>query len=242
MFEGVRMKKMFAPALAALMLLASLSVAPPRAQAQGPGLISSILNKMDRNRRTLGSMRAAIYMEKWNAQLRDSDKFTGDVAYVAAKGRDANVRVDWVKPAQEILAVSEGQYTLYRPRLKQAYQGSTKTLGNKGGSKANSLLGFAFNMTGAQAKSQFNVELVGEGELYKGSPHVWWLKLTPRGGASYQFAEVWVTDDGMPIQTRVTEKNNDSTTVRLTGIQRNTNVPATIFDVELPAGTKIVKG
>ena len=236
------MKKMFAPALAALMLLASLSVAPPRAQAQGPGLISSILNKMDRNRRTLGSMRAAIYMEKWNAQLRDSDKFTGDVAYVAAKGRDANVRVDWVKPAQEILAVSEGQYTLYRPRLKQAYQGSTKTLGNKGGSKANSLLGFAFNMTGAQAKSQFNVELVGEGELYKGSPHVWWLKLTPRGGASYQFAEVWVTDDGMPIQTRVTEKNNDSTTVRLTGIQRNTNVPATIFDVELPAGTKIVKG
>jgi outer membrane lipoprotein-sorting protein len=236
------MKKMFAPALAALMLLASLSVAPPRAQAQGPGLISSILNKMDRNRRTLGSMRAAIYMEKWNAQLRDSDKFTGDVAYVAAKGRDANVRVDWVRPAQEVLAVAGGQYTLYRPRLKQAYQGSTKTLGNKGGSKANSMLGFAFNMTGAQAKNQFNVELVGEGELYKGSPHVWWLKLTPRGGASYQFAEVWVTDDGMPIQTRVTEKNNDSTTVRLTGIQRNANVPATTFEVQLPEGTKIIKG
>src|SRR5918993_256416 len=127
MFEGVCMKKMFAPALAALMLFASLSVAPPRAEAQGPGLISSILNKMDRNRRTLGSMRANIYMEKYNAQLRDTDKYAGDVAYVAAKGRDANVRVDWSKPAQEILAVSGGQYTLYRPRLKQAYQGSSKS-------------------------------------------------------------------------------------------------------------------
>ena len=236
------MKKMFAPALAALMLLASLSVAPPRAQAQGPGLISSILNKMDRNRRTLGSMRANIYMEKYNAQLRDTDKYAGDVAYVAAKGRDANVRVDWSKPAQEILSVSGGQYKLYRPRLKQMLEGSTKNVSSKGSGKANNVLGFAMNMTSAQAKSQFNVELVGEGELYKGSPHVWWLKLVPRGGAPYQFAEVWVTDDGMPIQTRVTEKNGDATTVRLTGIQRNPNIPMNTFDFTPPEGTKIVKG
>jgi outer membrane lipoprotein-sorting protein len=242
MFEGVRMKKWFAPALAALMLLASLSVAPPRAQAQGPGLISGILNRMDRNRRTLGSMRASIYMEKYNAQLRDTDKYNGNVAYVAGKGRDANVRVDWSKPAQEILAVKNGEYTLYRPRLSQAFKGATKNVGSKGGGKANSVLNFAFNMTGAQAKSQFNVELVGEGELYKGSPHVWWLKLVPRGSAPYQYAEVWVTDDGMPIQTRVVEKNNDATTVRLTGIQRNPNIPMTDFDVKLPEGTKIVKG
>ena len=236
------MKKMFAPALAALMLLASLSVAPPRAQAQGPGLISSILNKMDRNRRTLGSMRAAIDMQKYNAQLRDTDNYKGEVQYVAAKGRDANVRVDWSKPAQEILAVSGGQYTLYRPRLKQAYQGLSKNVGSKGGGKANNMLGFALNMSGAQAKSQYNVELVGEGELYKGSPHVWWLKLVPRGNQGFQFAEVWVTDDGMPIQTRVTEKNGDATTVRLSGIQRNPQIAPETFEVKLPEGTKIVKG
>jgi outer membrane lipoprotein-sorting protein len=233
------MKKIFAPALAALMLLASLSVAPPSAQAQGPGLISSILNKMDRNRRTLGSMRASIYMEKFNAQIRDSDKYTGNVAYVAAKGRDANVRVDWVKPA-EVLAVSGGKYKLYRQRLGQMLEGSTTSA--KGSGKANSVLSFAFNMTGAQAKSQFNVELIGEGELYKGSPHVWWLKLVPRGNQGFKYAEVWVTDDGMPIQTRVTEKNNDSTTVRLTGIQRNPNIPMNTFDFTPPAGTKVVKG
>ena len=120
------MKKMFALALAALMLLASLSVAPPRAQAQGAGLISSILNKMDRNRRDPRLHARWHQMQKYNAQLRDTDNYKGEVQYVAAKGRDANVRVDWVKPAQEILAVSGGQYTLYRPRLKQAFQGSTK--------------------------------------------------------------------------------------------------------------------
>jgi outer membrane lipoprotein-sorting protein len=234
------MKKMFAPALAALMLLASLSVAPPSAQAQGPGLISSILNKMDRNRRTLGSMRAAVYMEKYNAQIRTKDEQFGDVAYVAGKGRDANVRVDWKRPVAELLAVSGGQYTLYRPRLNQAYQGLTKN--SKGKGAAGNVLSFALNMSGAQAKNQFNVELLGEGELYKGSPHVWWLKFVPRGNQGFQFAEVWVTDEGMAIQSRVTEKNGDSTTVRLTNIQRNPNIPMDIFEVPLPAGTKIVKG
>jgi outer membrane lipoprotein-sorting protein len=240
MFEGVSMKKLFAPALAALMLVASLSVAPPRANAQGPGLVSSILNKMDRNRRSLSSLRAAVMMQKYNAQLRDSDMYYGDVQYVAAQGRDANVRVDWSKPAQEILAVTGGQYTLYRPRLKQAYQGSTKNASSKG--KAGNVLGFALSMTGAQAKSQYNVSYEGEGELYSGSPHVLWLKLTPRGNQGFQFAEVWVTDDGMPIQTRVTEKNGDATTVRLTNIQRNPNIPMDAFTLTPPAGTKIVRG
>jgi len=240
MFEGVRMKKMFAPALAALMLLASLAVAPPPASAQGPGLISSILNKMDRNRRTLGSLRASIQMWKYNAQIRTSDEQFGDMAYVAGKGRDANVRVDWKRPVNELLAVSGGQYTLYRPRLNQAYQGSTRNTKGKGA--AGNVLSFALSMSGAQAKNQFDVEMVGEGELYKGSPHVWWLKFTPRGNQGFQFAEVWVTDDGMALQSRVTEKNGDATTVRLTNIQRNANVPMDTFDVPLPAGTKIVKG
>jgi len=235
------MKKIFAPALAVLMLAASLSVTPPSARAQGPGMISSILNKMDRNRKSLGSLRASVHMQKYNAQIRTADDQFGEVQYVAAKGRDANVRVDWRRPVVEHLAVSGGQYTLYRPRLNQAYQGSTKTAGSSKG-KAGGVLGFALNMTGAQAKNQFNVEIVGEGELYKGSPHVWWLKLTPRGRAEFQFAEIWVTDDGMPIQTRVTEKNGDATTVRLTNIQRNAAVPGGAFRIDLPPGTKIVKG
>src|SRR5215218_4271830 len=125
MFEGVSMKKMFAPALAALMLLASLSVAPPPARAQGPGLISSILNKMDRNRRSLSSLRAGMTMQKYNAQLRDFDMSTGEVKYIAGQGSNANVRVDWTKPARETLSVQNGQYTLCRPRLNQCYQGST---------------------------------------------------------------------------------------------------------------------
>lgn len=234
------MKKLFTLSLAALMLVASLAFVTQPAQAQGPGLVSSILNKMDRNRRDLSSLRAALTMQKYNSQLGDTETTYGEMSYLTAKGRDANVRVDWTKPVRESLSVFNGEYTLYRPRLGQAIRGSARQ-GSRN-TKVNGVLSFAFNMTGSQAKSQFNVSYEGEGTLEGGGPHVWWLKLTPRGGASYQFSEVWVTDDGMPIQARVTEKNGDATTVRLNNVQRNARVSPTDIEIKLPEGTKIVRG
>src|SRR2546423_14803354 len=121
------MKKFFSFALVAALLVASTALVSRPAQAQGPGLVSSILNKMERNRRDLKSLRAALHMQKYNAQLHDYDDSFGDVQYVAGKGRDADVRVDWRRPAVEMLTVSGGQYTLYRPRLKQAIQVSTQS-------------------------------------------------------------------------------------------------------------------
>ena len=234
------MKKLFAPALAVLMLAASLSVAPPSARAQGPGMISSILKKMDANRRDLRSLRAAMHMQKYNAQIRTSDDSFGEVQYVAGStGGNSNVRVDWTRPTRESLAVSNGRYKLYRPRLNQVMEGTTQSA--RGNAKVSGVLGFGLNASGSQIKNQFDVELAGEGTLYDGGPHVWMLKLTPRGAGSFQFAEIWVDDGGMPVQTRVTERNGDSTLVRLTNIQRNARVSPQDIEIALPAGVKIVK-
>lgn len=235
------MKKYFTLSLVAVMLVALLAFIPQRAEAQGPGLVSSILNKMERNRRDLRSLRAAVTMQKYNAQLKDYDLSQGDVQYVAVQGTNANVRLDWTKPAREMLAVFNGEYTLYRPRLGQAFKGKTNSIKDGKNSKVNSTLGFALNLSGSQAKNQFNVEYAGEGTLYDGGPHVLMLKLTPKGKAGYQFAEVWVDDGGMPVQTRVTEKNGDSTLVRLTNIQRNASISPKAFEIELGPNVKIVK-
>src|ERR1700742_3186657 len=117
------MKKYFSFALVAALLLASTVFVSRPAQAQGPGLVSGILNKMERNRRELHSLRAAMTMQKWNAQIHEEKMSYGEVQYVAAQGRNANVRVDWTKPAHQLLAVSNGKYTLYQPRLNQAMVG-----------------------------------------------------------------------------------------------------------------------
>src|SRR5947209_15674361 len=149
------MKKFFALALATLMLASSLAFAPRPARAQGPGLVSSILNKMERNRRDLHTLRAAITMQKYNAQIRQEEMSYGEVAYIAAVGRNANVRVEWTRPAREVISVLNGKYTLYRPRLNEALVGTTASMGNKG--KVNSVLGFGLNASGAQLRAQYDI-------------------------------------------------------------------------------------
>jgi outer membrane lipoprotein-sorting protein len=233
------MKRVVTLSLISLMFVAALSAVPRPAAAQGPGLISSVLNRMDRNRREMKSLRSGLVMQKYNAQLRQEEMYQGDLQYIAGSGSNMNVRVDWTRPAREHLAVKNGEYTLFRPRLNTAYRGSTKSASKN--TKINSVLGFGLGMTAAQLKSRFDTEFVGEGILYD-NVFVTQLKLTPKGGASYQFAEVWVDRSGMPVQTRVVERNGDFTTVRLVGFQKNAPVPGDAFDLSLPAGVKIVKG
>jgi len=230
------MKRFLMFGLALALVTGSAFLPASRAQAQGAGVISSILNRMERNRRETRSLRASILMQKYNSQIRKHDLSEGQVAYLPGSGRNVNVRVDWVKPTRQSLSVMDGQYTLFFPRQNQAMKGNA----NGRNDKAGSVVGFALNASAAQLKSQYNIELVGEGTL--DGPHVWLLKLTPRGAGSFQFAEVWVGDDGMPLQTRVTERNGDSTLVRLSNIQKNARVTKDDIAIQLPSGVKIVKG
>lgn len=233
------MKRVLALSLVGIMFMAALSAVPRTAQAQGPGLVSSILNRMDRNRRELQSLRSGLIMQKYNAQIKTEEMYHGDLQYAAGTGGNMNVRVDWSRPTREHLAVRDGQYTLFRPRLNMAYQGSTKSAGKN--TKVNSVLGFGLNISGAQLKTKFDVEMVGEGVLYA-DVYVTQLKLTPKGGAGYQFAEIWVDRTGMPVQTRVVERNGDFTLVRLTNVQKNARVSSDAFKIDLGSGVKIVKG
>lgn len=231
------MKKYFALGLSVVLtVVVAFSSASP-VSAQGAGLVSSIFNKMERNRRDLRSMRAGISMEKYNAQIRDTDKRSGTVVYLPAAGRNAYVRVDWKSPVQEILAVADGQYTLFSPRRKTAWVGSTSSKN----AKVSSVLGFGLNASAAQLKSSFDVQDVYNETLWGGvgTTH---LKLIPKGGASFQYEEIWVDGSGMPVQTKVVEKNGDATTVRLMNVEKNAQVSKGDFKLDLGSDVKKVRG
>src|SRR5947207_15393311 len=102
-------------ALLAIAVGASIISAPRTTNGQSAGLVSSVLNRMERNRQSLKSLKASLSMEKYNAQLRDKDQYIGTVLYMPASGRNALVRIEWQKPQHEILAVANGKYRLYRP-------------------------------------------------------------------------------------------------------------------------------
>jgi outer membrane lipoprotein-sorting protein len=232
------MKKYLTLGLAVILTLVATVATPTPANAQSAGLVTSIINRMERNRRDLRSLRAGISMEKYDAQIRDTDKRVGTLLYIPGAGKNQAVRVDWRSP-QETLAVADGQYTLLRQRMKIAYVGDANS--PKAGGKLNSVLGFGLNVSQAQLKSSFDTQYIGEESLWGGvqASHV---KLTPKGKAGYSYAEVWVDSAGMPVQTKVVEKNGDATTVRLMDIQRNAAISRNEFKLELGADIKKVRG
>ena len=210
------MKRLVSPIALMAVLTAAFFVSVPSANAQSAGLVSSVLNRMERNRQSLKSLRASLSMEKYNAQLRDKDNYQGVLAYMPAGGRDASVRIEWQKPQHEILAVSNGKYTLYRPRLNMAYIGNSKSSRNKAGGVLEMMY-----MTRQQLEAQFQpVKDVREETLW-GNVSTIHLTLVPKGNASFKYAEIWVDSSGMPVQTKIVEKNDDATTMRLSGLERN---------------------
>ncbi|HKQ53001.1 MAG TPA: outer-membrane lipoprotein carrier protein LolA [Pyrinomonadaceae bacterium] len=229
------MKKLVPLGLVMAMLLAAVAVSSPtEVKAQGPGFVSSLLSRMERNRQSLKSLRASVDMVKYNVQTRDEDKYKGVVLYVPAVGKNAYVRVDWSFPQRETLAVADGQFTLFRPRLNMAYKGKAGT----GRGKSSAAFEF-MNMSRAQLSSRYNLEYMGEETLWGGvaTTHV---KLVPKGGASFKWAEAWIDAGGMPVQTKVIERNDDSTTVRLTNMQRNAGISLDEFTLKLDSKVKIV--
>jgi outer membrane lipoprotein-sorting protein len=232
------MKKIVPPTLVALVLAAVMMMPLVAANGQA-GLVSSILSKMEKNRQNLRSLSADISMEKYNSQLRDSDKYYGTVRYIAAGGRAASaVRLEWNKPQQEILVVLNGGYMLYRPRLKQVITGTTNSVHNKTDNDVLALL----NMSAAQLRSRFGEFQDQREETIWGGVHTEHLKAVPKTAASYQYIELWVDDSGMPVQTKMVEKNGDSTTMRLSNINKNAEIPSSTFKLDLDSSVKRIKG
>ncbi len=235
------MRKFIPVSLSVALFVSALAFLPATpANGQTAGLVSSIISRLEKNRRSLKSMRANIVMEKYDSHLRDKDTYSGLVLYIpgASGNNSAFVRLEWQRPQHEILAVANGNYTLYRPRLGQAYVGKTGRIKSDRDSDVLALM----NMSAAQLRTKFGeFQDVREETLWGG---VWTqhFKAIPSGPAGYKYIEVWVDKDGMPVQTKMVEKNDDWTTVRLTNVERNPSIPMDQFKLNLAAGVKIIKG
>jgi len=232
------MKRVITPILALALLTIALVAIPLRPADAQAGLVSSIYTRMQRNQQSLKTLSADISMDKYNSQIRDSDKFYGTVKYIPVGGKSAFVRVEWNKPQHEILAVANGAYVFYRPRLGQAIYGATNSIKS---TKDNGVLAL-LNLSTAQLQARFGEPQDLSKETLWGGVSTDHFKVVPKGAASYNYIEVWIDDSGMPVQTKMVEKNNDSTTVRLTNVVKNQTIDKGIFDLKLDASVKKVKG
>ena len=222
--------------IAVLVLTSMFAVSPTTASAQSAGLVSSVLNRLEKNRASLRSLRSGISMQKYNSQLGVADNYTGTVLYIPGAGRNASVRIEWNKPQHEILSVQNGKYVLCRPRLNTCYTGAS----GKNSKPASGIMDL-MTMTRQQLEAKFQpVQDVREETLW-GNVRTIHLTLVPKGNANYKYAEVWIDNSGMPVQSKIVEKNDDATTMRLLAIEKNAPIKNGDIELKLDSNVKIIK-
>lgn len=226
------MKKLGLFAIALTFFFGAFAVSESNAQP-----MNEILDRMDKHKKALQSLEADVTMSEYNSQLKISDTTSGNTYYLPGKGREAYIRINWTRPTEETLVVKKGEYVLYRPNLKQAITGkiSDANKSSKGGNAFDFM-----NMSKADLKKNYKIAKLDNVVL--SGDEVWHLKLTPNTKKSYQYAEVWVDGNGMPVQVKLVQKNNDTATIRLSNIKKNVEIAANVFNLKLPKGTEVVKG
>ena len=219
-------------AIGLIFILSSFGAVTANAQ------INEILKRMDEHYKALKSLQANIAREVTNSQLGEVDKWAGTISLLPGKGRNLSFRLDWTQPRNEIISVVNGQYVLYTPGIKQAYTGdssSQKVQGNGGGALK------LMSMSKEEIKTNFDVQYLGQENISSGIP-TWHLKLTPKVKADFKLADIWVDGNGMPLQAKITQPNDNTDSILLTNLKKNASINGSIFKVSLPKGTNIVKG
>ncbi|MBX3243789.1 MAG: outer membrane lipoprotein carrier protein LolA [Acidobacteria bacterium] len=228
--------KIFTKAITFALIFTAISIFAGDASAQG--VQNEILRRMDAHNKAMTSLKADIKRVQENHQIGTTETNSGTLTYLPGKNqRSPYVRLDWKSP-EEIMTVANKQYMIYRPRLKQAYTGST----DKASKNANAAPALSFmNMSSKELRANFDVAILSENATLSSGTNTIQMKLTPKKSSSYSHAEVWVDSDGMPLQVKILEKNNDSTTILLTNLKRNGQINTSEFVYRLPKGTEILK-
>jgi outer membrane lipoprotein-sorting protein len=205
------------------------------AAAQGP--LTTILERMDSHNKALQSVQASVAMAKFNPQLNVTDNYTGRTSVLTqAKGK-RYMRLDWDRPTVEQISVIGDEYQLYKPSINQVYQGRVDK--SKNSAAAGNALAF-MSMSRGQMKANYSIVYLGL-ETVGGHGDTWHLQLTPKVATSYKSAELWVDANGMPVQGKILEQNNDTTTVTLGNIQKNIPINTKIFVLNVPKGAKKIQ-
>jgi outer membrane lipoprotein-sorting protein len=220
-----------------MMILLSGADRPATANTK-PQLLTGILNKMEKAHQDLKSLKAELIQQKTNAQIGITDTEHGALLYKPAAGNaKGKMRIDYTKPANNVVSVIGDSIVFYQPRLNQALKTSIAKAAKGRTAGYAQLVGLDGSVK--SLANNYNFDFIKD-EMLNGQMTTV-LRLTPKSGGQFANIELWVSQQtGLPVQQKFIERNGDYTIVTLKNLQLNANIPDSAFNVNLPSGTKVV--
>lgn len=212
-------------------LVIFLTLSSVSADAQ---VIKEILKRISQHQAAVKSLRADIAINKFSVQSGGAYAREGTLVVLPQKNGNYSLRFDSTKPEEQNFLIVANYYLIYFPGSKIAHTGTA--------TDAQKLMFFPFSdLSEKTLKLEFNITYTGE-EKIGGTIPTWHLELTPKTAQSFDKIELWVDANGMPLQWKINEPGGDWTSVLLSNLRKNLVINAAEFRINLPKGTKVIKG
>ena len=227
-------------AAAVIALAAGAPLAAPRAAAAATTQMSpAVLAKMEQAGQNLKTLQAGITQEKIDRTLGVKENSTGTFFYKAAAPGNERVLLEYTSPIPETVSVIGDKVTIYQPKLNQLFVTSRKASAGK--NKSLGFLGLTYSDAAAQLREKYAITILGEDKI-NGQPATQ-IQLDPKDKSDgVQAIILWVDHQTwLPVQYFIQEKGT-KTTITLSGMKPNIQLPDTRFEISVPKNAQVVQG
>ena len=211
-------------------------------QINAQGVNQLIVNRMQRYKEALQSLKSDIEMTEIIAPFNDDTVKQGEVYYFPETEEKIFLRINWLKlkgqPYKETFIVANKEYHLFNPQTKQLISGKVSSAKKDISSKNN----FEFiSMSKAELKRNYEVKNLGNKKV--DGEEVFHLELLPIAKKNYKKVELYITGDGFPFASDIYYVNGDRNVVKLYNTEPNITINWNLFKKpRLPKGFKEIKG
>ena len=200
----------------------------------------SVLAEMALASKALTTLQAELVQVKSYPQLSLSDPTERGHIYVERGGKKGTrLRLEIVEPTPRFVAIKDGEYVFYQPKIKQAL------IGKLGAEAGEGRAGFLSYLLGdlTSAEEDFDIRSLGE-ELIDGKQTAR-LRLSAKPGSESPYLQIdlWVQRGlWLPVRQELTELNRSVTRIELKNISINEKLDESVFELELPRDVDRVRG
>jgi outer membrane lipoprotein-sorting protein len=216
----------------ACLLLGGLAVA-----AIGPrdGRLDQVLAGMEASARQVRTIEAHLTQEKRNGQIGGRPELNeGTIYFKHEKDRKDKIHIKYSNGQQVV--VDGREIMLYQPRINQEIKMTVSAEASRNEDFA--LIATPYSSVAA-IKARYNVSFLRDAQV--GSSATSAIQLEPKTHSSIVKIIMFIEQSSsLPIRYEIFETNDDLSTFTLRDVRKNGQLPADVFKIDVPHGTKIV--
>ena len=217
-----------------LILLAAAGFGAPLADTG----LEAVLKKMDQAAANFKGLTAEIRKLSHTQVVNVDDVSEGAITVKRVKSHDIRIRIDFIKPSRQMVALGGGKVEIYYPKLNEVQEGDL----GKIRSLVDQLMLLGFGGNSADLMDAYTVTLGGPDTVNgEAATRIVLIPKTREILQTVKKCELWINDKGLTIQQKFDQGGGDFLLSTYSHINLNSNISDSAVKLDVPKGAKRTK-